>query len=160
MNRYQLWALLGLFATITAAPVLGAGYLSGVTDAEHGAAVAERAGGIQQLLLPGSRVPKIGTSDTEAEYVRWAETALSRGQDAEAEVSLEWAVLRHRVNAMEAALEAGRPPPADDDFCVKPLCQALHAIGDGNIVAGMDAIHAARHDLAQGQQYRTQTATR
>ena len=140
-------------------PVLAADYSSDIRAAEHGAQAADAGAGIQQLLLPGSPMPKIGAKATQLDYVRWAENSLSRGQDAEAEVSLDWAVLRRRVDLIEAAYAAGDPPPPDDDLCAKPLCQALHAIGSGDAAAGLGFIRDARRAM-EHQHDRVQTASR
>ena len=153
------WLLPAFLLGAVGTPVLAADYASDIRAAEHGAQAADAGAGIQQLLLPGSPVPKIGARATELDYVRWAENASSRGQNAEAELSLDWAVLRRRVDLIEAAYAAGDPPPPDDDLCAKPLCQALHAIGSGDAAAGLGFIREARRAL-EHQHDRVQTASR
>ena len=120
---------------------------TGVRIAQYQRQNADRASGIQGLLSPGSPVPRIGPRATEMDYVGWAKTELSQGQDAEAELSLEWAQLRSRLDEDEAAYRANNPPPPYDSLCRRSLCKALQAIGRGQFNDGKSFINAAIDEL-------------
>jgi hypothetical protein len=128
-------------------PVRGVSLTAGVVTAQHNMTEADKAAGVRALLAPGTKVPKIGATATELEYARWAKSSLERGQDAEAELSLEWGQVRRRVDEEEEALEAGKPPPPYDSRCTRMLCKAMLAIGKGNSSEGMTYVKTAIDDM-------------
>ena len=142
MYACMAWTVAASGVLIAASSALAAGHRAEVRYAEIGMQEASRGGGLGSLLPPGSAVPRIGPNATQLDFARWAKNALSQGQNAEAELSLEWAQLRGRVDREEAALQAGEPPPADDDSCRLPVCQAMRAIGMGRTSEGMALIKA------------------
>ncbi len=132
---------------VIADPARGVSFTAGVVTAQHNMSEADKAAGVRSLLAPGTKVPKIGPTATELEYARWAKSSLERGQDAEAELSLEWGQVRRRVDEEEDALEAGKPPPPYDSHCTRNLCKAMLAIGKGNSSEGMTYIKTAIDDM-------------
>ena len=125
---------------------------------EHGSDVAiamrrveaqDTAGGIQSLLAPGTPVPKIGPNGNVLDYVRWAKSSLDRGQNAEAELSLEWGQVRRRVDEQENAFAMGQIAPTYDARCTRSMCKAMRSIGFGNAAAGRQYLNAALAEFAQ-----------
>ena len=109
---------------------------------------------------PVPRSPRSDPTQTNSNYIRWAQNSLSRGQDAEAELSLEWAQLRSRVDEEQAAYRVDTPPPAYDKFCERALCRGLRAIGRGQTSEGMHCIDVAIADVMAHQTGATRMASR
>jgi hypothetical protein len=103
----------------------------GMTLAQRRVLEADIAGGPRYLLAPGTRVPKIGGDATALAYTKWAKDSLGRGQTAEAELSLEWAQVRRRIDEESEALQANKIPPVYDAACERMLCKAMQNIGRG-----------------------------
>ena len=125
---------------------------SSVTDGQRNMERADDQGGVQALLGPGMGVPRIGPKASVLDYVRWADTALGAGNAAEAELSLEWAQARNRVDEVEAAYELGSAPQPYDDVCQRSLCQALQAIGRGDRLGGRQNVRLAIKELTAPSQ--------
>lgn len=119
----------------------------GVTVAQINIKRTDEQGGVQRLLAPGTKVPKVGPNATELEYAKWAKNSLDRGQDAEAELSLEWGQARRRVDEVEEALAANKPPPPYDSLCQRMLCKAMQAIGKGDRSSGGRYLDTAISDI-------------
>ncbi len=155
-----LWTLPLLCFGLAASPTLAADYATNVRSAQHGMQVADKANGIRKLLPPNAPMPKVGPDASVLDYVEWAGSSLSRGQTAEAELSLQWGELRSRIDEEEAAYEAGQPPPAFDNLCLRAMCQAMRAIGKGEYETGMSFIAAAAIDINERRTAPIQTASR
>ncbi len=108
----------------------------------------DRTGGIQSLLAPGTKVPKIGPDAAALDYVRWARSSLDRGQDAEAELSLEWGQVRRRIDEEESAIAKGDPVPTYDAWCMRSMCKALRSIGFGDAATGRSYLVKALREFA------------
>ncbi len=145
---------------LSVTPTLAADYPADVRFAQIGMQKADHADGIRRLLPPNSPVPKVGPHATELEYARWARSSLSRGQDAEAELSLEWGQLRNRVDEELAAYEAGLPPPPYDNLCERSMCQGLRAIGRGRESEAMAFIDRSISEIVIRDAAVTRTASR
>lgn len=156
MNIRMIWAIPAILTGFVIAPASGADFAANARFAQSSMQKADTTDGIRQLLPPGSPVPKIGPHATQLEYIQWAKNSLSRGQNAEAELSLEWAQLRSRVDENESAFAAGALPLPYDNLCERALCKALRSIGRGDASSGMiainDAIIVAKHETLADMQ--------
>jgi len=118
-----------------------------VTSAETTVAKTDDRGGLKMLLTPGSKIPPAGPDASALEYTRQAKASLELGRTGEAELALEWAQARFRVDEEKKALAEHKSPPPYDSECKRNLCQAMLSIGHGDLGAGTKFINTAIDEM-------------
>jgi hypothetical protein len=145
-------AVLGLTAArpCAADPVAtGAPPTAQVTAAENSMAKADNRGGLKMLLTPGAKIPDAGPDASALDYARQAKISLELGRTGDAELALEWAQARFRVDEEKQALAEHKSPPPYDSECKRNLCQAMLSIGHGDLAAGRTFINTAIDEMVK-----------
>ncbi len=118
-----------------------------VTSAETSMAKADDRGGLKMLLTPGAKIPDAGPDASALEYTKQAKISLELGRTGDAELALEWAQARFRVDEEKKALEDHQSPPPYDSECHRNLCKAMLSIGHGNLADGKKFIDTAIDEM-------------
>jgi hypothetical protein len=123
-----------------------------VTSAEKSMAKADDRGGLKMLLTPGAKIPEIGPDASALEYVRQAKSSLELGRTGEAELALEWAQARSRVDEEKLALSVHESPPPYDSACKRTLCQAMLSLGHNDKAAASTLIDTTIDEMLKGSE--------
>ena len=120
---------------------------SGMVYAQQTALKAKARAGLPGILPPHAAIPAIGPDASKEDYLNAAEEFLSIGKYAQAELSLEWADYRDRLDEVDKAFDSRSITPLNDADCSRPICAAMNSVGRLNAGKAMTSIELALSNL-------------